>query len=852
MALISLTIKARRGKPVNQVQLIDTDDIMTPVIPTNGGLDSSFVLSERKKGHFSNSNDLVASETYVVDETVQEVAALSASMFSATVTSQNGKATTPNVVMGFSTHLIAGRVEPNGGGAKFSYQEGGNPALILFQVSDSLSSIASQTTPSGGGGGPAAAGSLTGTTLASNVVSSSLTSFGSSPALTGTPTAPTATTGTSTTQIASTAFVENSLTSRLSSLNNQRLGTVFIDYFASASNYTQTQTAGSQTFNSGYVTMTGGTNSLNNKMMYNYNGTGTLLDDHIVTHKCIVTANASSYGPGVGMQINPIEDNSYAVFLNTSAGGSRGQIALINPLNNAVITTSTTAITFTNSTDSIELSFRYAVNKVIATARNITTPTQTVSSVVIPNIVTLEYEWSPTSTTTPVRVARPSVYCYGGAHNVYSLKMESDLIQNPLFTLIGDSRAFGLGCTSFKSCYANLTGIRGGYKTMVWARGGATATSLLANISELGTFFKGGHKGYVMIAVGVNDAFAGRTLAQFQSDYIALIQAIQAFGGTPIVTKIANLTSTYSGQGPVNTLVNSYNAWLITLPFKQVDENTPLNLSGYLNVNNSSDGVHLSDVGMAVEANSLNSQLATLNVLYPTATYTGSGGTFTVPQAMRIIGGASIQGTVTQGTLLSGETTGQNATVTFGTVDVTRQTYSQWCQNPTNYAQVAHYNSSFAGNHTGTSIANAASSDFQNTAGGVIGGKLVVNANGSYLLSGSTSTNAGIGITTAGIRIGAISTIHNAATAWLHLPAGTATAGTAPLKFTSGTNLTTAETGAFEYNGTNLFFTRTGTTRENVITTGSVNTVTPTSPNRTITVVIDGVTYYIAAKTTND
>jgi len=43
-------------------------------------------------------------------------------------------------------------------------------------------------------------------------------------------------------------------------------------------------------------------------------------------------------------------------------------------------------------------------------------------------------------------------------------------------------------------------------------------------------------------------------------------------------------------------------------------------------------------------------------------------------------------------------------------------------------------------------------------------------------------------------------------TAYLHLKAGTATASTAPLKFTSGTNLTTAEAGAMEYNGTQLFF----------------------------------------------
>jgi len=55
-------------------------------------------------------------------------------------------------------------------------------------------------------------------------------------------------------------------------------------------------------------------------------------------------------------------------------------------------------------------------------------------------------------------------------------------------------------------------------------------------------------------------------------------------------------------------------------------------------------------------------------------------------------------------------------------------------------------------------------------------------------------------------------------TALLHLAAGTATASTAPLKLTSGTNLTTAEAGAFEYDGTSLFFTRTGTTRESILT----------------------------------
>jgi hypothetical protein len=53
--------------------------------------------------------------------------------------------------------------------------------------------------------------------------------------------------------------------------------------------------------------------------------------------------------------------------------------------------------------------------------------------------------------------------------------------------------------------------------------------------------------------------------------------------------------------------------------------------------------------------------------------------------------------------------------------------------------------------------------------------------------------NVGIGTTTP--------------TSVLHLKAGTATAGTAPLKFTSGTLLTTPEAGTIEYDGTHLYFT---------------------------------------------
>ncbi len=57
----------------------------------------------------------------------------------------------------------------------------------------------------------------------------------------------------------------------------------------------------------------------------------------------------------------------------------------------------------------------------------------------------------------------------------------------------------------------------------------------------------------------------------------------------------------------------------------------------------------------------------------------------------------------------------------------------------------------------------------------------------------------------------------SAPTASLHLKAGTATAGTAPLKLTAGTNLTSAEAGAIEFDGTNLYFTNASNARKTVL-----------------------------------
>ena len=77
----------------------------------------------------------------------------------------------------------------------------------------------------------------------------------------------------------------------------------------------------------------------------------------------------------------------------------------------------------------------------------------------------------------------------------------------------------------------------------------------------------------------------------------------------------------------------------------------------------------------------------------------------------------------------------------------------------------------------------------------------------------TSSGNVGIGTTSP--------------TAYLQLKAGTATASTAPLKFTAGTNLTAAEAGAMEWDGTSLYMTQTsGPTRKTIAYTDSAMTGT--------------------------
>jgi hypothetical protein len=79
----------------------------------------------------------------------------------------------------------------------------------------------------------------------------------------------------------------------------------------------------------------------------------------------------------------------------------------------------------------------------------------------------------------------------------------------------------------------------------------------------------------------------------------------------------------------------------------------------------------------------------------------------------------------------------------------------------------------------------------------------------TFHIPSASATARGV-VSTSAQTFGGTKTFNDVVSAKVNLQAGTSTAGTAPLKFTSGTNLTTPENGAVEYDGTNYYGTSGG------------------------------------------
>jgi hypothetical protein len=176
---------------------------------------------------------------------------------------------------------------------------------------------------------------------------------------------------------------------------------------------------------------------------------------------------------------------------------------------------------------------------------------------------------------------------------------------------------------------------------------------------------------------------------------------------------------------------------------------------------------------------------------------------------------------------------------------------------------------------------NSAASQFGfwTFSGSAWGERMRIKSNGDTTISSSTAgaSNAGALVVTGGLSAGAASYFGGAVTAngTVQVTANTTPSGGSGLEIQGGATPTlfaynrtgsaylpliiTGSTLSMKMNNVDAF-TLTGAsaaastaTFAGAVTIGNtVNTVSPTSPNRTITMVVNGVTLYLAAKTTND
>jgi lysophospholipase L1-like esterase len=655
-----------------------------------------------------------------------------------------------------------------------------------------------------------------------------------SPVFSGTPTAPTPAVGDDSLKIATTEFVNDEIAASVSTdvINATELGTLFSDNFNRAdgspgSNWTN---VGIATFSivSNKLRMAGGaTQTLANYLLWNAYGNCNL-DSFTVTFKLVVpTISGTTYGAGITLQSN----SSFGFIYHTQIlirmdTGNVGKIVFYGQNNLSTAVTSPNGLTSTAG-DILSVVVRFVKSKFLVIVTNGTTKRS--------NYFEFDIATSyPIGAINVPNSFRVGPIAMGGTIDLDDFLMYGNDPKNVSYLFAGDSITKGYTLDNTVNRVGDLLNQLANINSVTNAGGGNMIEDL--NVAEILSLTPR----KIIVTIGVNNLTNGDSTSTFATKHAALISALVSGGyvvGTTLF--IGLLLPNTSNTVNINTVNNA----LIALYGDAcIDFYTPM-VNGVA-LRYSLDDLHPSVQGHNVMCgtiiNKFNIPLTKprkVGNYYPLF-YNGNG---------RVTVGSGNYRSATPGYLLTVIESGLGSAVRIGKDETDAGGFLGSIQDSNIYSLAGMaYNGA---NYTWKAAKPSGYSQFD----------------GDHYWYGDTGKTPGTtGTPTLRLFLSITGRLGwaLAPTARLHLPAGAAGAGNGPLKFTSGVNLTTGEVGTMEYNGVNLFFTRTGTTRENVLV-GNDGAAAPTTnagvpttryggntnylgdPNSWASVVIGGTTYKI-------
>lgn len=373
-------------------------------------------------------------------------------------------------------------------------------------------------------------------------------------------------------------------------INAGIVGTVWNDNFdVGLGNYTTSVSSGTISIVSSKLRLTGGNGLYTNKILRT---TFTQSEDVEESITFIPTVDGAGISFGILTTANSSTVGIGANF-DCSAAGRRGQLRL-HTITAGVATkvdSSRSVLSYTTNVDVLTMTLKVNKLGMSAWVTNNTTG--------VTNRIFSTYTNIPSVGLNFYLQSQPVIYTLGGTQNVSNWEYKLMCPKAPTFAIIGDSKATGAVATLENNRYANMLAANIQDNVVVWARGSNRVVDLTNAIAELALI----KPKYALIDIGTNNALDGQTLGNFQTDYTALLSALITNGIQPIICTISQNTSTPAAQ----TLLLTYNTWLLTLGYKTLDYYTAL---GVVSGGISGDGVHFTDNGNWALFNLIRSNLS--------------------------------------------------------------------------------------------------------------------------------------------------------------------------------------------------------------------------------------------------